>query len=159
MLSLPCRPLPCRDLPSRPLPCRAVDLIGEYSKPLTRPDWRTFQRTITPNIFINEINALYRLKRTYKLYNLLHTNMHNVTQEEFDDLMNYKDDKFLYTIIIYLGNVCLSGYMGIQLRSLKSYVNTNNVILDNFIYVNMFLGTLYSVYHIGYKMGEKIDSF
>ena len=37
---LPCRALPCRALPCRALPCRALSLIREYSKPLTRPDWR-----------------------------------------------------------------------------------------------------------------------
>ena len=139
------------------LPSSSLTLIREYSKPLSRPDWRTFQRTITTNIFINEINALYRLKRTYKLYNLLHTNMHNVTQEEFDSLMKYKDDKLLYTIIIYLGNVGLSGYIGILLARLRVYQPTNNVIIDNFIYINIWFGTLYLVYQIGYKMGEKIS--
>jgi hypothetical protein len=139
------------------LPSSSLTLIREYSKPLSRPDWRTFQRTITTNIFINEINALYRLKRTYKLYNLLHTNMHNVTQEEFDSLMKYKDDKLLYTIIIYLVNVGLSGYIGILLARLRVYQPTNNVIIDNFIYINIWFRTLYLVYQIGYNMGEKIS--
>ena len=38
--ALPCRALPCCALPCRALPCRALSLIREYSKPLTRPDWR-----------------------------------------------------------------------------------------------------------------------
>ena len=46
-MSLPCRALPCRALPRRALPCRALYLIREYSKPLTRPDWRHSKPIIT----------------------------------------------------------------------------------------------------------------
>ena len=49
---LPCRALPCRALPCRALPCRALDLIREYSRPLTRANWRKSKPIIT----------------TYKLY-------------------------------------------------------------------------------------------
>ncbi len=45
--ALPCRALPCRALPCRALPCRALLLISEYSKPLTRPDWRDSKPIIT----------------------------------------------------------------------------------------------------------------
>ncbi len=34
-MSLPNRALPCRSLP-----CRSLTLIREYSRPLTKPDWR-----------------------------------------------------------------------------------------------------------------------
>ena len=36
-----------RALPCRALPCRALYLIREYSKPLTRPDWRNYKPIIT----------------------------------------------------------------------------------------------------------------
>jgi len=39
--------LPSRALPSRALPSRALLLISEYSKPLTRPDWRHSKPIIT----------------------------------------------------------------------------------------------------------------
>ncbi len=32
--------LPINSLPSRALPVRALQFIREYSKPVTRPDWR-----------------------------------------------------------------------------------------------------------------------
>ena len=159
--------LPLCALPCRALPCRALHLIREYSKPLTRPDWRTFERSITSNIFIHEIDTLYRLKRTCALFKLVHTNTHmnidmSLYEEELDAFINYKDNKCLYTIIIYLGNVCLSGYIGILLARLRFYfINqpTNNLIIDNCIYLNIWVGTLYLVYQIGYKMGEKIETF
>lgn len=34
-------------LPSRALPCRALCLIREYSRPVTRPDWRQTKPIIT----------------------------------------------------------------------------------------------------------------
>jgi hypothetical protein len=36
-----------RSLPCRSLPCRALTLIHEYSKPLTRPDWRNSKPIVT----------------------------------------------------------------------------------------------------------------
>ena len=59
---LPLRALPCRALPCRPLPCRALQLISEYSKPLTRGNWRTFERVITKDKYIIEIDKLYKFK-------------------------------------------------------------------------------------------------
>ena len=60
--------LPLCALPCRALPCRALHLIREYSKPLTRPDWRTFERSITSNIFIHEIDTLLNFKNIINLF-------------------------------------------------------------------------------------------
>jgi len=157
-------------LTSRALPCRALHLIREYSKPITRPDWRTFERSITTNIFIHEIDTLYKFERDCALFKLVYTNMRvnidmSLYQEELDAFINYKDDNlhiFLYTIIMYLGNVGLSSYIGILLGKLRFYfINqpTNNVIIDNFIYLNIWVGTVYSVYYIGYIMEPTKESF
>jgi hypothetical protein len=54
------------------LPCRALQLISEYSKPITRPDWRTFPRTITKNIFFYESNNLNE-----GLYNIVRKNKYD----------------------------------------------------------------------------------
>jgi hypothetical protein len=43
----------------RILPKHILKLIGEYSKPLSRPDWRTFERTITIE------HLIYFLKTKY----------------------------------------------------------------------------------------------
>ena len=40
------------------LPSRALKLIHEYARPVTRPDWRTFERPITPEIFIVQVRDL-----------------------------------------------------------------------------------------------------
>lgn len=56
--ALPCHALPSHALPHRALPSRAVQLISEYSKPLTRPDWRTFIRLLSKKIFLKEIQKL-----------------------------------------------------------------------------------------------------
>jgi hypothetical protein len=44
-------------LPCNTLPCRALSLIREYSKPLTRPDWRKSKPIVT----------------TFYLYNMVQT--------------------------------------------------------------------------------------
>ena len=45
--ALPSHALPYHALPSHALPSRALLLISEYSKPLTRPDWRQSKPIIT----------------------------------------------------------------------------------------------------------------
>ena len=48
--------LPIRALPSRALPSRALLLISEYSKPLTRSDWRESIPIITTSCLYDCIN-------------------------------------------------------------------------------------------------------
>jgi hypothetical protein len=72
--ALPCHALPCHALPCHALPSRALKLISEYSKPITRGDWRTFSRSITIGTYINDINNITRFK-TYALYKLVYTHM------------------------------------------------------------------------------------
>lgn len=156
------------------LPLRSLLLIGEYSKPLTRPDWRTFERPITGSIYINEIDALYKFKRTCALFKLVHRNMHvsidmclyYMTQEELDAFINYRYHnvilyKCLY-IIIYGGTLYAAYRSGYEIINLRGYfINncyTNSVLLDNFIYVNIYLGCLYTAYQIGDKLGQLVDS-
>jgi hypothetical protein len=53
------------------LPSNIICLIREYSKPLTRPDWKTFKRFINANLFIEEIIDFTISKQTslcYKVY-------------------------------------------------------------------------------------------
>ena len=65
-------------LPLNVLPLNAKKLIKEYSKPLTRPDWRTFERTINPNLFIEEILDIIILKGN-RLFFKTHINMRSST--------------------------------------------------------------------------------
>ena len=53
------------------LPCRALYLISEYSKPITRGDWRTFTR-ITMETYIKDKDKFINTR----LYELLHRNMY-----------------------------------------------------------------------------------
>jgi hypothetical protein len=155
-------------LPLRALPCRALQLISEYSKPLTRGNWRTFERVITKDKYIIEIDKLYKFKNTSRLYKLVHINMHlnidmclyYMTQEELDNFINYKDDN---VNIVRFGIVCLSSCVGILIGKLGIYFidnqPTNNVILDSFIYVNIFFGTWYALYTVECKVYQTLNSF
>ena len=159
-------------LPCRALPCRALHLISDYSKPITRPNWRTFERAITNNVFINEINTLYNFEKNCALFKLVHTNMHlnidmclyDMTQEELDDFINYKHDNvIIYKNIVHYGASCFSICIGILIGKLGIYFidnnPTNNVILDIFIYANIFFGSCYSLHKFGCKVDQKLNSF
>jgi hypothetical protein len=61
--------LPSRSLPSRSLPYHALRLIHEYSKPLTRPDWRKSKPIITS--YKLYISAHFKCKYTQLMFNLL----------------------------------------------------------------------------------------
>ena len=43
----------------RLLPIRVLNLINEFSKPFTRPDWRTFERIISIDTFMFNIQYNY----------------------------------------------------------------------------------------------------
>jgi hypothetical protein len=60
-------------LPCRALPIRAVSLISEYSKPLTRPDWRQSKPLTTTYQLYN--NTLIRdgLLMAHLLLNIIDT--------------------------------------------------------------------------------------
>lgn len=72
--SLPLQSLPLPSLPLPSLPLRALHLISEYSKPLTRPDWRTCNCLIRFEEYIYTIQYKYMNKNT-KLLNLIHNNI------------------------------------------------------------------------------------
>ena len=56
-MSLPSYALPSYALPSYVLPYRALTLISEYSKPMTRPDWRKSKPIITTyRLYLSVIN-------------------------------------------------------------------------------------------------------
>jgi hypothetical protein len=78
MLCLPKNLLPKNLLPKNLLPLNARKLIREYSKPVTRPDWKTFKRTINPNLFIEQIIDMTILKGT-PLFFKTHINMRDST--------------------------------------------------------------------------------
>jgi hypothetical protein len=80
--ALPCRALPCRALPCRALPCRALLLIHDYSRPLTRPDWRHSKPIITTfelyllSLIGYKYNILSNIKNTdwYEMYHFIKHN-------------------------------------------------------------------------------------
>ncbi len=72
--ALQSRALQSRSLRSHTLPSRALKLISEYSKPITRGDWRTFPR-ITMETYIKDKDKLAKFTNT-RLYELVHRNMY-----------------------------------------------------------------------------------
>ena len=93
--------LPSYALPSYALPIRAVSLIREYSKPMTRPDWRKSKPIVTTyrlylavinnyseicyyilsNIWLTDWYQLYTYIKTYGFDNYYYYNRnHNILQ-------------------------------------------------------------------------------
>jgi hypothetical protein len=147
------------------LPLNALILIGEYSKPITRPDWRTFKRTISEAIYIHDIDALYEFDNTCDLFKIVHTHMHiridmclcDMTQEELDAFINYPHnvisnfENILY-IVVYVEFVCLLYLFICNLLHIKYYFinyQDNTIILNNVI---IYFGGLYASYCIGYNL-------
>ena len=66
--------------PSHALPCRALDLIREYSRPMTRPDWRKSKPIIS----------------TYRLYTICRKRK-KISIKIFRFLKNIEDTDWYYT--------------------------------------------------------------
>jgi len=58
------------------LPFNALCLIKEFSRPMTRPDWRTFKRAITIQNYIEEIKTL-KLAKPSSLFKRVCNHMYN----------------------------------------------------------------------------------
>jgi hypothetical protein len=74
--ALPSSAMPSFALPSFALPSRAKQLISDYSKPVTNPEWRKSKPiTTTYSLF-----RFALLSRSVHLYDIL---MHNIKQTEW----------------------------------------------------------------------------
>ena len=77
--------LPLRSLPLRSLPLRVLLLISEYSKPLTRPDWRTRKYLISIEEYIYTVQYRCFFNNT-KLLSLIYN---NITGTDFYKAYNH----------------------------------------------------------------------
>jgi hypothetical protein len=55
------------------LPINALRLIKEYSKPVTRPDWRTIRHLTQYHLFLNIKNDIYTKSLYYNAYKSMET--------------------------------------------------------------------------------------
>ena len=60
-------------LPIHILPINALRLIKEYSKPVTRPDWRTIRHLTQYHLFLNIKNDIYTKSLYYNAYKSMET--------------------------------------------------------------------------------------
>lgn len=62
------------------MPSRALQLIRDFSKPLTRPDWRSIRRISAFDIYHYVYRSLLILTPLMELifYNMQHTNWYNM---------------------------------------------------------------------------------
>jgi len=59
--------------PGQSLPYNVLALIREYSKPITRPDWRSLYRLSFKKLYTEVIQRrTYKRKVLYKLYKTIH---------------------------------------------------------------------------------------
>lgn len=106
------------------LPLRVLQLIKEYSRPVTRPDWRIFQRIMDTSYFICNIEYNYFTNKS-PLYLLVLKNMH---ASEF-----YTSYQYIY-------------HYGVDLY-IKMFGGNKNIILSNKILYhqqNLYLNSMYN---------------
>ena len=85
----------------RLLPNRVLKLINEFSKPVTRPDWRTFERIMSIENFMFNIQYKFCVFHT-PIYSLVLNNMY--TSEfyiSYQHIYNWGVDSY---INVYGGN-------------------------------------------------------
>lgn len=87
IMILPLLPL----LPLRSLPFRVLLLISEYSKPLTRPDWRTCKCLISIEEYIYEIHYRCYINNSNHILNtpLLNLISNNIIKTDFHIAYNH----------------------------------------------------------------------
>ena len=106
------------------LPVRVLKLIKEYSKPVTRSDWRTFERIMDTNYFIFNIEYKYFTNKS-PLYSLV---LKNIYASEF-----YNSYQYIY-------NWGIDSYI-------RVFGGNKNVLLSNKIFYhqhNLYLKSIYN---------------
>ena len=122
-MSLVDRSLPCRSLPCRSLPRRALTLIHEYSKPMTRPDWRQSKPIITH--YELYLYVKYTTNDYTKIKRIILNNIHQTEWHK------------MYFYIKYLGlDVFLKNYLYLNkvpfdIKKLYTIPGLNEAIIHN----------------------------
>ena len=75
--ALPSRALPSHALQSHALPCRALLLIHDYSRPMTRPDWRKSKPIISTYRLYLKVQYCYNSDLKKLLYRTILHNIYN----------------------------------------------------------------------------------
>ena len=60
-------------LPTYVLPINALRIIKEYSKPVTRPDWRTIRNLTQYSLFLDIKNDIHKNSLYYNTYKSMET--------------------------------------------------------------------------------------
>jgi hypothetical protein len=101
MTPLPMSSLPMSSLPMSSLPLRAITLISQYSKPLTRPNWKT-NPTFTFTMFYK---ALLKKQKCNTINNVLHFHIYNnhtyrtISLTFINNASYLKNDEITYKIV------------------------------------------------------------
>jgi hypothetical protein len=109
--ALPSHALPSHALPSHALPCRALLLISEYSKPLTRPDWRQSKPIIT----------------TYRLYLVVINNYSDLSYSVLTNIW-FTDWYILYS---YIKNYGIENYYDNNINHNILHIDGINHLLND----------------------------
>ena len=81
-MSLPSYALPSYMLPSRALPSRALLLIREYSRPMTKPNWRDSKPIISTYRLYLQVNNI-KLANTISMGRLYQIIFYNISNTEW----------------------------------------------------------------------------
>lgn len=93
--SLACPSLACPSLACPSLPCRATNLISEYSKPITRPDWRKSNPVISQyGLYSYAVNKKKSRLKEYLLRRIHKTDWYNI----YTYIQKFGIDEYYYYV-------------------------------------------------------------
>ena len=116
-------------LPLNLLPLNAIKLISEYSKPVTRPDWRTFKRQIDTRYFIqclekyNEL-SVFQLVKNNMVTSHFYVAYHHIYYYGITSYITlYREDKnvVLSNKLLDARNESYKNYLFMHFYGLKKY--------------------------------------
>ena len=118
MSSLVCPSLVCRSLP-----CRALTLIHEYSKPLTRHDWRQSKPIVTH--YELYLHVKYTTNDYTKIKRIILNNIHQTEWHKIYFYIKY------HGLEVFLENYLYLNKIPFDIKKLHSIPGLNDAIIHN----------------------------
>ncbi len=111
------------------LPTNVLKIISEYSKPVTRPDWRTFQRKIHTVCFIQNIEKyntlnVFKVVKQNMVLSHFHIAYHHIYYfgiESYITLYNENPKLILSNKILNKRNESYKNYVFMHLHGFNNY--------------------------------------
>ena len=127
---------------SRQLPCRALQLIREYSKPITRGDWRTCSR-ITMETYVKDKDKLMNRQLYERVHRNMYEELYSMDKGDLYWLIFHQFEKIKYHTIIPLVDMSRHEMIYAEIKN-QEIMKHPNYKQKNFFKKNQELMKLYT---------------